>query len=191
MGSGASETFSSVMPSAGDAAREHGAAEQSATRVRSSLFSFRSVSIWRFLSLPLSHMHTPLSLFTSPFSPFSLSHALSLVPSTSLCPFIPVFLHPSPLSLRPLPSMPLLDRRLNCIQTDHKAVMAKVESSLHALHEVSALKSLNLLQYSRNCCMQNLYVFLLEIRRSRCESGVGVQLRQFVWEITTGTTSVQ
>lgn len=26
--------------------------------------------------------------------------------------------------------------RLNCIQTDHKAVMTKLEKSLHALHEV-------------------------------------------------------
>lgn len=26
--------------------------------------------------------------------------------------------------------------RLNCIQTDHKAVMGRVETSLHALHEV-------------------------------------------------------
>lgn len=29
--------------------------------------------------------------------------------------------------------------RLNCIQTDHKAVMAKIEKSLHALHEVRNL----------------------------------------------------
>lgn len=37
----------------------------------------------------------------------------------------------------PAPAHP--SPRLNCIQTDHKAVMAKMEKSLHALHEARAL----------------------------------------------------
>lgn len=98
---------------------------------------FLSLSRTLFLSLSLYLFSVSLSFLSTTYSLFlylSLYYVFLSFSTLSL-----------PLFYVPLSSMPPLGRRLNCIQTDHKAVMAKVESSLHALHEVSALKSLNLL----------------------------------------------